>query len=108
MKQSHGVDHWLPDSCFGCRVKTIQYPAFHGPAFKPHYNYAVGKYVSTDREFRDALKVCSERNSVSTGIDHNYEPRYGSDLKPMQDADGVLDIRARNLSKQLETVVSYD
>lgn len=23
MEETHGVTHWLPDTCFGCRVKTI-------------------------------------------------------------------------------------
>ena len=24
MEATHGVDHWAPDDCFGCRIKTIQ------------------------------------------------------------------------------------
>lgn len=23
MQHTHGVTHWLPDTCFGCRVKTL-------------------------------------------------------------------------------------
>lgn len=25
MEQTHGVDHWEPDSCFGCKVKTTSF-----------------------------------------------------------------------------------
>lgn len=93
----HGVDHYNPDECFGCKVKTIQLPAFNGPVFKPHFNYAVGKYVNSDREFRDELKRAGDTNSEITGTGHSYEPRYPGDTQPIREADQVLDDRARNL-----------
>ena len=102
---THGVTHFTPDTCPGCRYKTIQFSPL---TFQPHFNHSVGAYVNTDREFRDELKRCSERNSIATGTDHNYEPRYNGDLKPITSADSVLDTRARNLSSALGQVVSYD
>jgi len=88
----HGQD------CFGCRVRTVQLAPSR--AFQPHYNHAVGQYVSTDSEFRDALKRCSDRSTAETGIPHDFQPRYPGDIPapPYREADGVLDTRARNLS----------
>lgn len=51
--------------------------------FTPHFNYATGKYVSTDREFRDALKRTAEDNSNLTGIEHSYSPIYPDEMKTM-------------------------
>jgi hypothetical protein len=67
-----------PD-CFGCRVKTVQFRAT--PAFQPHFNHSVGQFVSTDREYRDALKRCAEDQSARTGIDADYQPRYPGDTE---------------------------
>ncbi len=90
--RTHGVTHWAPESCPGCRYKTVMFPASN-PTFEPHFNHAVGRYVTSDRDFRDALKQCAERNSVATGMDHNYEPRYPSDMRqvPYPEADEVLE-----------------
>jgi hypothetical protein len=65
------------EDCFGCKVKTLQFQAT--PAFQPHYNWSVGKYVETESHFNDELKRCGERNSVATGLDHDYQPRYVGD-----------------------------
>ena len=46
---------------------------FGRPAFQPHFNHAVGQYVSTDREFRDALKRGGE------AAESTYEPIYPGD-----------------------------
>jgi len=83
-------------SCFGCKVKTLH---LRSPAFAPHYNYTVGKYVSTDAEFRDELKRASEANSEQTGLYHNYEPRYPGDTQPIRSADNILDDQAREITK---------
>ena len=97
MALTHGVTHWDPDNCTGCRYKTVQVAAT--PAMQPHFNHAVGDYVTSDRDFREALKRAGERNSLATGMNHEYEPRYPGDLPepPHREADGVLDTRARNL-----------
>lgn len=49
-------------------------------AFTPHFNFATGRYVSTDREFTDALKRSAEDNSRLTGVDHSYTPIYPSEM----------------------------
>jgi hypothetical protein len=65
--------------------------------FQAHYNWAVGAYVNNEQEYRDQLKYCAERNSIATGVDHNYEIRYPGDTQPIREADQVLDDRARNI-----------
>jgi len=69
---THGITHFSPDTCYGCRVKTIQ---FSLPAFSPHYNYAVGQYVSSWQEFNDALKRHGE------AAQSDYDPIHPADLR---------------------------
>ena len=78
MTRTHGVTHYTPESCFGCRVLTVQFRPTC--AFQPHYNWSVGEYVETDRDYRDALKRCSDEQSARTGIDADYQPRYPGDI----------------------------
>lgn len=94
MKRTHGNSHFTPDTCFGCKVLTMQIAP---QVFRPHYNYSVGKYVNNDREFRDALKYRGEQNSLATGLDTDYQPRYPGETEPIREADGVLDETARRL-----------
>jgi hypothetical protein len=95
--KTHGVTHWDPDTCYGCRIKTIQ---FSTPAFIPHYSHAIGRYVSSDQDFRDGLKEAAERNSLTTGVEHDYEPRYPGDKEtiPYSAADQIIDDRAKILT----------
>ena len=39
-----------------------------------HYNPTTGTMIGSDRQFREELKVMSERSTLKTGIEHNYEP----------------------------------
>lgn len=64
-------------SCFGCKLVSIQ---FGRSTFEPHFNYAVGRYVSSQQEFESALSRLSDANSERTGITHNYEPLHPSDI----------------------------
>jgi len=72
MDRTHGVTHYNPDSCYGCKIRTIQLAA---PAFTPHYSYTVGRYVTSWSDFNDALKRCGEQ----AGAD--YEPIHPADLR---------------------------
>jgi predicted RNA-binding Zn-ribbon protein involved in translation (DUF1610 family) len=42
--------------------------------FQDHYNTSVGKYVTSDQQFRDELKRGSEAATLRTGLEHHYEP----------------------------------
>jgi hypothetical protein len=95
MKKTHGRSHFTPETCFGCQVLTLSIQPTSG--LQPHFNYAVGRYVNNDREFRDALKRRGEQNSRATGLDTNYEPRYPGETSPIREADGVFDDTARNI-----------
>lgn len=92
MTRTHGITHFDPDLCEGCKISTL---SFGAPVFKPHFNWAVGQYVNNDREYRDALKSCAERNSLSTGLDHNYEPRYPGEVEPIREADQAVEDHLR-------------
>jgi hypothetical protein len=96
--RTHGITHFTPDTCSGCRYKTIGISAT--PAFQPHFNWSVGKYVNSDREFKDELSRASERASEGLGIDHDFQPRYPGERTevPYANSDEVLNTRARNIN----------
>lgn len=48
--------------------------------FQPHFNLALGKWVNSKREFEDGLKLASQAASISTGVEHNYQTIYPSDI----------------------------
>ena len=83
--------------CYACKLKTLQLQPT--TAFQPHYNFTVGTYVSTDAQFRDELKRCADRNSESTGLYHDYQPRYPGDTQPIREADQSLDDQAREIRR---------
>lgn len=66
-----------------------------GTSFKPHYNWATGQYVSTSREFDDALKRKGEEAGAEyTRIDPGDHPG------PPTDSDEILDTQLRTMSKK--------
>jgi|SRR5215472_12545478 len=72
MIRTHGTTHYTPDSCYGCRVLTIQ---FGIPAFTPHYNYAVGHWVTSWQDFNDRMKRKGDEAQTV------YEPIHPADLR---------------------------
>ena len=92
MIRTHGVTHFDPSDCFGCRLTTIR---FGRPAFEPHFNWAVGQYVRNESEFKEALKACAEANSIATGTDHHYEPRDMREVEPFNDHESTQAIENR-------------
>lgn len=57
--------------------------------FRPHFNAAVGQYVSSDRQFRDALRRGSDMQSERTGMEHRYVPIDPRDTEPADGGAGV-------------------
>lgn len=51
------------------------------PTFEPHFNHAVGQYVTSNAQFRDALKRGAEDQFRQTGAEHNYVPIHPSEVK---------------------------
>lgn len=39
-----------------------------------HYNPTTGTVIGSDRQFREELKAMSDKATLKTGIEHNYEP----------------------------------
>lgn len=60
-------------------------------SFRPHFNHAVGSYVSTSREFDEQLKLAGERTgNVYTRVDPGDVPQ------PSHDTD-ILETQARTI-----------
>lgn len=100
--RTHGVTHWDPDNCRGCHYKTIQLRST--TAFQPHFNYSVGRYVSTEYEFTQALKRSAEANTLATGTEHNYEMRDPAELRaegsPYPQSDDIINTQGRELARK--------
>lgn len=60
------------DAC-GLDAQRI-YSDFSFRRFQEHFSPAVGKVVSSEKEFRDDLKKASEQATARTGIEHNFVP----------------------------------
>lgn len=65
------------------------------PTFKPHFNHAVGQYVSNTRQFSDALKVTSDMNSEATGMDHHYVRVDPGDVPRPDTATEAFEVRSK-------------
>lgn len=62
-----------------------------------HYNPTTGTVVSNSRQFRDGLKVASDRETARTGIEHNYVEVDPTDAKALGVTEEGLDTTARRL-----------
>jgi hypothetical protein len=70
-------------------------------AFQPHFNYSVGEHVSTELQFRDALKRRAEENTLATGTEHNYEMRDPTEIAertPFPEHDDIINAQGRRLA----------
>ena len=68
-------EHIKCPSCGSLAKRKFQI-SFSVSSFRPHYNIATGRYVSTDKEFRLALRQTSDDNSLKTNTLHLYLPIY--------------------------------
>lgn len=57
-------------SCGGASKRVFSFNS--GPSFSPHFNHSVGRYVSSNTDFNDALKQASDAQSLRTGLDHKF------------------------------------
>jgi hypothetical protein len=68
-------DETLHKTCPCCGLEAERvFGDFAFKRFAEHYSPAVGKVVSSDREFRDDLKRASEEATIRTGIVHDFQP----------------------------------
>jgi hypothetical protein len=84
--RTHNVTHWDPDNCYGCKIKTVQLAP---QPFQPHYNYAVGAYVTSWADFNDKLKRLGEHEYNRTGISTSYVPVHPADLRSSPPPDSA-------------------
>lgn len=62
--------------------------------FTPHYNYAVGKYVTSSRDFDEKLKIAGEEAGTS------YSRVDPGEVQPIQEADDILNTQMSTMSKK--------
>ena len=63
--------------CAGCGSREPLRRVFgfsYREPMQPHFNNAVGRYVSSESDFGDELKRASETASMTSGIEHDYKP----------------------------------
>lgn len=51
----------------------------HRPGMEEHLNSTTGLPVSSMRQFKDQLKAASDKATLETGIEHDYQPREWGD-----------------------------
>lgn len=67
------MDYGVVPDCQVCKTAMNKVFSFYAkPMFKGHFNPSVGKYVSSQREFDEALKIAGADATERTGIPHNY------------------------------------
>lgn len=60
--------------------------------FVPHYNHSVGRYVTSESDFRSALKKASDEASATTGVEHNYVPiDYREAMRNLPSEEGLAE-----------------
>lgn len=66
-----------------------------GEVMQEHFNVAVGKPISSNRQFKDELKRQSELMSARTGTDHRFVPVDTRDQAAVGATDEGLDASAK-------------
>lgn len=64
---------------------------FGSSPFQPHFNHAVGEYVTSSQHFNDLLKVKGEENG------HEFSRVDPGDIEPIRSHDDILDTQARTI-----------
>jgi putative FmdB family regulatory protein len=72
----------------------------HTPSFQEHFNHSLGRYVNSNREFRDGLKLQSEEMSVRMGQNVDLQPLSPSEMAESS-AHGVTEEGLYETRKQL-------
>lgn len=72
-----------------------KYSFYAQTPFQPHFNHAVGKYVSSQAQFNNELKVLGDKQTTQTGIPHSYVPVEIGD----RDAFGATDEGMENFHR---------
>lgn len=95
-----------------CPCGSIYRRVFHcnfPSAFTPHFNHSVGRFISSEYEFKEVLKQTSESESLRQGTTVNYVPVDPKDTKALGVTDEGLEAtmkRHRDTGLYHETGVS--
>lgn len=63
----------------------------------PHFNHAVGEFVSNARQFDDALKRKAEQNTIRTGAEHSYVRVDPGDVPRPTEATEAFEAREKTI-----------
>lgn len=66
-------DDTRPCACGGVSRRDYHVSIRSRSAFQPHFSHSVGQYVYTEMGFNESLKRAAERNTIATGVEHQYE-----------------------------------
>lgn len=67
--------------CCGLEARRI-FDSFSFHRYQAGYNPAVGKEVTSGKQFREELKIASERETLRTGMAHDFQPIDLRDHQP--------------------------
>lgn len=74
-----------------------------------HFNHSVGRYVSNDAEFRDALKQKSDEHSARFGTTVSYAPIDYADRKALNVTDeGLAETKQRRKDLNMAPLPSLE
>lgn len=80
-----------PCPCGGLKKRHFGFQV--GRSFTPHFNHSVGRYVSNERQFKDALSQASDHASETTGTEHRYVPM------PLGDAPSAQNVTQEGMDE---------
>lgn len=82
-----GPPAYKPEHCESFMARDYRSEMFAARKMYPaHYNPAVGEYVTSEKQFSDALKRGAEQASERTGIPHSYVPIHPSEAPKADEA----------------------
>lgn len=67
-------------SCGSLMKRDYSFTQFSPPVFQPHFNYSIGRYVSSQKDFDDQLKSHSDSYSERLGLTANFQSIHPADL----------------------------
>ena len=87
------LENTAPRKCAYCDHKSVIRVYSFSPktSFQPHYNTALGRWVTSEKDFKDGLKSASDAASVRTGLDTNYVPVEWQDKETFRATEDGMD-----------------
>lgn len=64
-------------------IRCVSNPQVRPADPEPYFNYSVGDYVKSNKDFEEKLRIGAEQQSERLGIEHRYAPVYPSESRAM-------------------------